>query len=257
MAWDPSVYLQFADERLRPALDLLARIPLPTPAPARVIDLGCGAGNVTAILKRRWPQAEITGVDSSAPMLEKARAAAPSCHFLQADIASFAPVPPPDVIYSNAALHWLADHETLFPTLLGRLAPGGALAVQIPAMHAAPIRALQYEVAADGPWAALLDGVESAPPILAPEHYWDILAPHAASIDMWETIYMHALSGEDAAVRWASGTSLRPFLAALPEEMRPAFLAAYRARVDAAYPRRPDGTTLLAFRRLFMVVRRP
>jgi trans-aconitate 2-methyltransferase len=253
MAWDPTVYLQFADERLRPALDLLARIPLP--APPRAVDLGCGAGNVTALLKHRWPQAEICGVDSSAAMLEKARAAVPGCRFLEADIAGFAPEIAPDVLYSNAALHWLPDHETLFPALFARLAPAGVLAVQIPAMHAAPIRALQYEVAADGPWAALLDGVGSAPPILTPEQYWDLLAPHAAAIDVWETVYIHALTGEDAVVRWASGTSLRPFLAALPEEMRPAFLAAYRARVDAAYPRRPDGTTLLAFRRLFIVAR--
>lgn len=254
MTWDPSVYLQFSDERLRPALDLLARVPLQNPR--GVIDLGCGAGNVTALLHQRYPQAKVLGVDASEPMLEKARAAAPACTFAQADIATFRPAEPPDLIYSNAALHWLSDHETLFPALLAQLAPRGVLAVQIPAMHAAPIRALQYEVAADGPWAALLAGVESAPPILPPARYWDLLAPLCASLDLWETIYTHALKGEDAAVQWAMGTSLRPFLAALPEEMRPAFLAAYRKRVNAAYPRRAEGTTLLPFRRLFLVGRR-
>ncbi len=253
MAWDPSVYLQFADERLRPALDLLARVPLSQPR--QVIDLGCGAGNVTALLHKRFPQAEVSGVDGSATMLEKARAAAPGCRFVEADIGAYAPPVPPDLIYTNAALQWLPGHESLFPALFARLAPGGALAVQMPNMTSAPYRALQVEVASEGPWAALLDGIKSALPILSAEQYWDLLAPQAAGIDMWETIYMHALAGEDAVVRWACGTSLRPYLAALPEEMRPAFLAAYRARIDAAYPRRPDGVTLLPFRRLFLIAR--
>jgi trans-aconitate 2-methyltransferase len=160
------------------------------------------------------------------------------------------------VIYSTAALHWLGGHEGLFPRLLGQLAPGGTLAVQMPAMHAAPIRALQHEVAASGPWATLLADVGGAPPILEPGQYWDILKPIAASLDIWETIYLHALSGENAAVQWASGTSLRPFLDPLPEGLRAAFLAAYTEAVAPHYPRRADGTTLLPFRRLFIVARR-
>jgi trans-aconitate 2-methyltransferase len=255
MQWDPAVYLQYADERLRPALDLLARVPLA--APSRVVDLGCGAGNVTVVLKRRFPAATVVGVDGSAPMLAGARTAAPDCGFSQADIAVWAPDEAPDLIYSNAALHWLGGHEGLFPRLLGTLAPGGVLAVQMPFMHDAPIRALQYQVAAQGPWAGRLAGIGSAPPILPPASYWDLLRPHCAALDMWETIYMHALQGEDAVVRWAMGSSLRPFLDALPPDQREDFLAAYRATVNPVYPRRPDGTTLLAFHRLFMVAKVP
>jgi trans-aconitate 2-methyltransferase len=255
MQWDPAVYLQYADERLRPALDLLARVPLA--APSRVVDLGCGAGNVTVVLKRRFPAATVVGVDGSAPMLAGARTAAPDCGFSQADIAVWAPDEAPDLIYSNAALHWLGGHEGLFPRLLGTLAPGGVLAVQMPFMHDAPIRALQYQVAAQGPWAGRLAGIGSAPPILPPASYWDLLRPHCAALDMWETIYMHALQGEDAVVRWAMGSSLRPFLDALPADQREDFLAAYRATVNPVYPRRPDGTTLLAFHRLFMVAKVP
>jgi trans-aconitate 2-methyltransferase len=251
MQWDPAVYLQYADERLRPALDLLARVPLA--APSLVVDLGCGAGNVSAILKRRFPTATVSGVDGSAPMLARARIAVPDCTFTQADIATWAPDEAPDLLYSNAALHWLDGHEALFPRLLGRLAPGGVLAVQMPVMHDAPIRALQHKVAAQGPWAARLAGVGSAPPILPSASYWDLLRPRCAALDMWETTYMHALQGEDAVVQWAMGTSLRPFLDALAPDQREAFLTAYRAAVNQVYPRRPDGTALLAFRRLFMV----
>jgi trans-aconitate 2-methyltransferase len=253
-AWDPEQYLRFADERLRPAMDLLARVGLD--APARVIDLGCGAGNVTALLARRFPGAEVVGVDASEPMLAKARATVPGCRFVAADIGAWTPDAPPDLIYSNAALHWLGGHAALFPRLLSLLAPGGVLAVQMPAMHDAPFRRLQSEVAAAGPWAEALHGVGSARDILAPEAYWDMLRPHATALDLWQTIYMHALRGEDAVVEWASGSSLRPFLDNLPEAQRGPFRAAYSAALRPHYRRRPDGTTLLPFRRLFIVARR-
>jgi trans-aconitate 2-methyltransferase len=251
MPWDPTQYLRYADERLRPALDLTARIP--AEAPRRVVDLGCGPGNVTALLKRRWPLAEVTGVDGSAPMLAKAADAAPECRFVRADIAAWTPEAPPDVLYSNAALHWVGGHRALFPRLLSLLAPGGTLAVQMPAMHTEPLRVLQHEVAANGPWTELLVDVDSARPILDAGVYWDLLKPRAASLDIWETTYLHALQGEDAVVQWATGSSLRPFLDRLPPGFRAEFLRAYADAVRPAYPRRPDGTTLLPFRRLFMV----
>jgi trans-aconitate 2-methyltransferase len=252
MQWDPAQYLRYGDERLRPALDLMARVPLD--APRRIVDLGCGTGNVTAILKQRWPDADVTGIDGSAEMLAKAAAGAPGCHFAQGDIATWSSDAPPDLIYSNAALHWLGGHAALFPRLLSLLAPGGVLAVQMPGMHAAPLRALQHEIAANGPWAKLLANVGSAPPILDPGAYWDLLRPKAASMDVWETTYLHALQGEDAAVQWATGTSLKPFLDLLPPDLRTGYLEAYGAAIRPIYPRRPDGTTLLPFRRLFMIV---
>ena len=175
MQWDPALYLRYGDERLRPALDLLARIDADTPA--HVVDLGCGPGNVTAILKQRWPGADVLGIDGSAPMLEKARAAAADCRFEQADFGTWTADSPPDVIFTNAALHWLGNHDTLFPRLFAQLAPGGTMAVQMPAMHAAPIRALQHEIAANGPWAKLLANAGAAPPILEPGQYLGPAAP--------------------------------------------------------------------------------
>jgi len=249
--WDPAQYLRFSDQRLRPALDLLGQVPLT--APWLVVDLGCGAGNVTAILKQRFPPAEVTGVDGSAAMLEKARAAAPACRFEQGDFVTWRPSAAPDLIFSNAALQWVGGHAALFPRLMSLLAPGGVLAVQMPAMHDAPLRRLQYAVAARGPWAERLAGHTSSPPILDAAGYWDLLRPLAASLDIWETTYLHPLTGEDAVVEWAAGSSLRPFLEPLDPAQRAAFRRAYAEALRPHYARRADGTTLLPFRRLFLV----
>lgn len=252
--WDPRQYLRFAGERLRPALDLLAQVPLA--APASVVDLGCGPGNVTAVLRQRFPEAVLLGVDGSAAMLDKARLAVPGASFIEGDFANWTPDgAAPNLIYSNAALHWVGRHETLLPRLASLLAPGGVLAVQMPAMHHAPLRRLQYTVAADGPWAEALRGVGSAPPVLEPGAYWDLLRPHVAALDIWETTYLHVLQGEDAVGEWASGSSLRPFLDPLPANQRAAFQRAYADAVRPHYPRRADGATLLPFRRVFLLAR--
>jgi trans-aconitate 2-methyltransferase len=251
--WDAAQYLRFEGERLRPAIDLIGRIP--HPAPCRVVDLGCGAGNALPALATRFPQASITGVDGSAAML--AKAAATGFATTQADIATWEPTEPVDVLFSNAALQWLGDHETLFPRLLGTIAPGGVLAVQMPSMHAAPLRAEQDRVARGGPWAATLARVASAPPILTPQGYYDLLRPRVATLDLWVTEYVHVLRGQDPVVQWAMGTSLRPFLDVLQGAEQDGFLDAYRAAMRAAYPPQSDGTVLLPFRRLFILARLP
>ena len=253
-SWDPAQYLRYGDERLRPALDLLARVP--AASPGRVVDLGCGAGNVTRLLQERWPAAALLGIDGSEAMLERARQNAPHIRFEQADVASWTPARPPDILFSNAALHWVGNHASLFPRLLSELPKGGWLAVQMPNMHAEPLRRLQAEIAAHGPWAGELRGTSSAADILAPGEYWDLLRPHAQALDLWETIYLHALQGESAVVQWAIGSSLRPFLDLLPRQHHAAFLAAYDDALTPHYPRRPDGTTLLPFRRLFLLAQR-
>jgi trans-aconitate 2-methyltransferase len=252
--WDPAQYLRFAGERLRPALDLLAQVPLG--APASVVDLGCGTGNVTGILRQRFPQADIAGVDASASMLEKARAAAPDCRFEQGDFFHWQPAGPLDLIYSNAALQWVDQHQTLFPRLLSLLAPGGVLAVQMPAMIDTPLHQSSRQLAASARWTGLLGDVVPQPGILPAGEYWDLLRPRVASLDLWQTTYMHALNGEDAVMQWASGSSLRPYLDRLPPEEKEAFRSEYARAVRPHYPRRPDGTTILPFHRLFIVAQR-
>ncbi len=253
-SWDPNQYLKFADHRLRPALDLLQRIP--TAEPGHVFDLGCGAGNVAKLLAERWPKARVTGIDGSMAMLEKARAAAPHIAFIQAEMDAWRPSAPASVIYSNAALHWLDGHEALFPRLMEQVAPGGALAVQMPRNHKAPSHTSMVEAAEAGPWKAKLAAVRSIRTVHDPDAYYRILAPHAARLDIWECEYLQVLEGENPVVEWTKGTALRPYLDALDDAAKKGFLAAYAERVATAYPRQPDGRTLFPFRRIFIVAER-
>ena len=255
MAWDPAQYLKFAGPRLRPALDLLQRIDVE--APACVYDLGAGAGNVTRLIKARWPDARVVGVDSSAEMLAKAAAENPTIEWQQADLAAWRPDRPAELIYSNAALHWLDDHDRLFAGLFDSLAPGGTLAVQIPRNFGARSHTSITETALDGPWRTVLEPLLRPSPVAEPAFYYDLLAPRAAALDIWETEYLQVLDGVNPVKEWTKGTWLLPLLAALDEPERSGFEAAYAARVAAAYPPRGDGKTLFPFRRLFMIATAP
>jgi len=252
--WDPNQYLKFADHRLRPALDLMARIPLDSPR--GIYDLGCGPGNITRLLAERWPGAAVTGIDSSADMLAKARREAPDVAFRQADIAHWSPPAPADLLFSNATLHWLDDHALLLPRLAAQLAPGGVLAIQLPCNRDSPSHLLMDATAVDGPWRTRLSQVRQVyRSVETPDAYYRILAPVARQVDIWETTYLHVLEGDNPIVEWTKGTALRPYLDVLDEQERGAFLAAYSARIAAAYPKQPDGRTLLAFRRIFFIAR--
>jgi trans-aconitate 2-methyltransferase len=250
--WNPAQYLRFAEERLRPARDLIAR--LPDRSFARIADLGCGAGNVTRLLAEKFPDARITGVDTSPEMLEAARKELPDATWVQADLATWQPAAPPDLVFTNATLHWLGDHTRLLPRLLGLLAPGGVLAVQVPDMDHHPFRRLITEVAAESPWRDTLAAMPGLGRILSPAAYYDVLAPLAAGLDLWSTEYMHVLEGEHPVLEWVKGAALRPVLTALEGAEREAFVATYGARLKPHVRPQGDGRTLLFFRRLFMVV---
>lgn len=251
MSWNPDQYLKFSAPRLRPAIDLLAAVP--ATQPGTVYDLGCGAGNVTRLLAQRWPQAGVTGVDDSAAMLAKAAADPGGVRWVLQSLADWRADRPADVIYSNAALHWLPGHAQLFPALLAQLAPGGVLAVQMPRNFGAPSHTLIADTVRTGAWCARLEPLLQPSPVAAPDTYYDMLAPLAARLDIWETEYLQVLEGPDPVKEWTKGTWLKQFLDALEEPERSAFEADYAARVRAAYPARADGKTLFPFRRLFMV----
>jgi len=253
-AWNPTQYHRFADARLRPAIDLLARIPLE--APAAVFDLGCGSGRTTGLLARRWPKARITGVDSSGKMLAEARKDYPGIEFVEADLAGWSPPAAVDLLFSNAALHWLDGHARLFPRLLGLVKPGGVLAVQMPQNHDQPSHRALIAAAEAGPWAQRLRPVLRPSPVSGPADYYAMLAPEAAQLDIWQTTYLQQLEGQNPVAEWTKGTALSPLLAALEEPDRTAFENAYRALVAKAYPPESDGKTLFPFRRLFIVARR-
>lgn len=250
--WDEPQYRKFLDARTRPARELLARVPLT--AAERAIDLGCGPGSSTELLVERWPGARVTGVDSSSEMLRAARAALPAVEWVQADAAEYRPEAPVDVIFANAVLHWLPDHERLFPALLAQLKPGGALAVQMPYNHDEPSHRWMREL--PGPWTARLAGIVPKSPVHPPAFYYDLLAPRASALDLWETRYEQVMPDADAIVEWVKGTGLRPFLEQLELAQRAGYLRAYRDAIADAYPPRADGKRLFPFPRLFLVATR-
>lgn len=261
MTWNPAQYLQFEGERLRPALDLLARVPLASPR--TIVDLGCGTGNVTRVLGERWPDARITGVDNSPEMLAAARENVfgdDRYSFVAADLSTWQPEAPVDLVYSNAALQWLDDHPRLFSRIAAKVAAGGALAVQMPNNHAAPSHTASIDLARSGRWRAKLGDLVRAHPVADSCDYYATLAPHFATVDIWDTEYLQVLAvrvgDEHPIVAWTKGTWLAPFLAALDTLERTEFLRDYTQRMAIAYPPESDGRTLFPFRRKFIVARR-
>lgn len=248
--WSPSLYSRFEDERTRPARDLLAQVPLERPS--SIVDMGCGPGNSTELLVQRWPEASVTGLDSSSNMLDEARKRLPQVRFDKADANSWVPEPATDLVFANAIYQWVPQHLQQLPRVLAALGRGGVLAVQMPDNMAEPSHVLMRETAAHGPWAGRLATAARAalPP---PRIYYDALKPHAERIELWHSIYNHALADAKAVVEWVKSTGLRPFIDPLTPEEREQFLADYTARITAAYPAAADGKVLLRFPRFFIV----
>jgi trans-aconitate 2-methyltransferase len=243
----------FEDERTRPVRDLLAAMPAGDMRTA--IDLGCGPGNSTEALAARYPRARITGIDSSADMIDAARRRLPEVDFEVADLRGWNAAGPYDVILANAVLQWVPQHELLLPALIEKLAPGGALAVQMPDNLEEPAHRLMREVAATGPWAAkLADAAAARPALASATGYYELLRPLCAKVDLWRTTYHHPLAGgAPAVVEWFKGSGLRPFLDPLSESERSAYLERYTAGIARAYPGIAGGSVLLPFPRLFWV----
>lgn len=252
-SWDPGQYLKYGDERLRPGFELLARVgELPA---GDLWDLGCGTGAHLRAIAARWPGRRTIGFDSSPAMLAKAAAEPSTIEWREGRIDDWVPETPPALVFSNAVLHWVDGHAMLLPRLLGALAPEGVLAIQMPRNFDQPSHALMRALASEGKWAARLRPLLRPEPVATPADYYDLLAPIAGDLDMWETEYQHVLRGPAPVLEWVRGTALRPILEALAPEERAEFEAAYQARLARAYPQRKDGATLFPFRRIFIVAR--
>jgi len=250
--WDPERYLLYADERGRPFVELLARVAATDPE--TVVDLGCGPGNLTALLVGRWPDARVEGVDSSAEMIEQARATTPAVAFRVGDLREWAVTADPvDVVVSNATLQWVPGHLGVLRDLVGRVLPGGWLAFQVPGNFDQPSHTIRARLAAEAPYAEHTAGV-AVPTSHDPATYLETLQRLGCTVDAWETTYLHVLEGEDAVFTWVSGTGARPTLQALPDDLRPRFEAEFKRRLRAAYPAR-GGHVVLPFRRVFVVGR--
>ena len=250
--WDADQYLKFAGERTQPVFDLIHRIQLEHPR--RVADFGCGPGNSTVALRQRWPQSSIIGVDSSPEMIAKARSAYPEGNWQIGDAATWNTDSPLDLAFSNAMLQWIPDHAAVCRHLLEQLAPGGALAVQVPAHYDSPLHREIMEVSQHPDWAGRMQSARAALTHQPPGFYYDLLTPLASRLELWETAYYHVLSGPEGVMEWFRGTGLRPFLEALDSEaMRLEFERMLLKRYTATYPRRLDGRVLFPFRRLFFI----
>ena len=251
--WEPQTYLRYAEIRFRAGIDLIARIP--KLEYTTMYDLGCGTGHLTRILADTFPKSKVVGVDSSPEMLAEARREFPAVDWRQGDINSWHPSTPADLIYTNAALQWVPDHETVLPRLLNNVRSGGVLAMQVPRHFESPSHLGLKEVVLQKKWRARLEPLLLAP-IPSTEVYWRWLSPHARNLDLWETIYLQVLDGPDPVVNFMRGTALRPFLSVLSKLEGDKFVAAFAERMTAAYPRQPNGQTLFPFRRLFLVAQR-
>lgn len=256
--WDPAQYDRFEAERDRAALDLLVR--LPADLDPRVIhDLGCGTGRHAALLKRRWPDAAVHGLDRDPAMLETCRARPEDVSWVEGDVSTWSSDGPVDLIFANASLHWAPNHAALFPRLASHLSGGGVLAVQMPIQTGTRHHQVVADVASDGPWAARLAPFAGPQrPLLAAEAYHDALSPVCEEIDLWSTTYLHELHGPAPVLEWLKGAGLRPHLAALADEpeLSRAFLSRLGAALSDAFPVRASGAVLLPFPRLFLVARR-
>jgi trans-aconitate 2-methyltransferase len=249
--WDPGTYLEYGDERARPFVDLVARVGATDPR--SVVDLGCGPGHLTALLRRRWPAADVVGVDSSAEMVAAAEPGS-GVRMVVGDLREWAPTSPVDVLVSNAALQWVPDHLALLPRLVDQVAPGGWFAFQVPGNFAAPSHALRRRLEEDPRFAPYLEGV-AGPDAHDPGVYLEALLDRGCEVDAWETTYLHVLAGDDPVFTWAVGTGARPTLEALPDGPRQEFEGEFRRALRDAYPSTRHGT-VLPFRRVFVVARR-
>ncbi|WP_230351388.1 trans-aconitate 2-methyltransferase [Lelliottia sp. WAP21] len=247
--WNPSLYLQYGAERTRPAVELLARVALDDITD--VVDLGCGPGNSTALLRQRWPSAQITGVDVSPAMLEQARVALPDCRFVEMDIGKYRPAHPLSVIFANASLQWVPNHYELLPHLVSLLKLNGVLAIQMPDNTMEPTHVAMREVAYEQGYPDrsrdALPGVHA---------YYDILTDAGCDVDIWRTTYYHKMSSHQAIIDWVSATGLRPWLQDLSQNEQINYLSRYEELLEQQYPLQENGQILLAFPRLFIVARR-
>lgn len=255
--WSASQYLKFEKERSRPSRDLLAQVPLSNPH--RVVDLGCGPGNSTAILRERYPAAILSGMDSSPDMLKKARATLPDVAFHQDDLTTYTPSDPVDLFFSNAVFQWLTQSERI-PTikrLLQTQTSGSVFAFQVPDNFTEPSHAAMRETAEEGPWAATLRALQPARGVMPPpQELYDELKPLCTEVDLWHSHYYHVLDNHEGLVEWVKGTGLRPFIDPLPDAQKEEFLKVYLGKLRELYPTSVDGKVILRYPRLFMVATR-
>ena len=252
MDWNPQVYLKFKNERTQPSIDLVSRIELR--APDAIIDIGCGPGNSTQVLLDRWPKADLVGLDSSSSMIEAARAEYPGRKWVIGDASRMSEKNRYDLVFSNATIQWIPDHETLIASLCRLAKEKGAVAIQVPRFDQMPIRKAIGEISRRDDWKAPTDGVEALFTYHDASFYYNQLSRHAAKVDMWETTYFHVLESLESLIEFCRGAGMKPFLDRLSKnDDRMRFENEVLEELKKQYPLQPDGKVLFPFIRLFFV----
>jgi trans-aconitate 2-methyltransferase len=255
LEWDPQQYLQFEHERTQPSIDLVARIPLEDPK--TIIDIGCGPGNSTQILLKRWPHSDIVGLDKSVKMIARARADHPGQTWMIGDASTLAMDRQYDIVFSNAAIHWIPDHHRLISRLFRLVRKDGIFAVQVPANHESPLYKIILNVARSGKWSAFTSGCEGLITYHTAEYYYNELASLTKDVFLWETTYYHILKSHQDLIAWYKSTAMKPFLESLPtDDDREEFLQAVLTESKEHYPLQSDGRILYPFKRLFFTARK-
>ena len=250
--WNAKQYLRFSKERTLPATDLVHRIELTKPK--HILDIGCGPGNSTSELKKRWPKAQVIGIDSSLDMITTASASYPDMEFKLVDAAKDLSTITDryDIVFSNACLQWIPDHPRIFSEMMDLLNDGGVLAIQIPVNFSEPIHKVIQQVVHKDKWAELLQYNRELD-FLSEEEYHDLLAQVTSDFSMWKTIYMHRMPSYDAIMDWYRQTGLRPYLQRLSEENQAKLEAEVLAGIKDEYPLQKNGEIIFRFPRLFML----
>jgi trans-aconitate 2-methyltransferase len=255
LEWDSELYLRYETARTQPSVDLASRIPFE--APQEIIDLGCGPGNSTRVLMDRWPNAHLLGLDSSAAMLERARQSPVNIEWRVGDIQTWSELDRFDLVFANASLHWVTDHQSLMPRLINALKPAGILAFQMPALYNQPAAQAVNELSNSSNWLPYRLHERYTLNVHQPHAYYDWLAPITGRAEIWETVYFHELENHHQMIEFYSSTGLKPYLEGLPtEELQEKFKADVLDLYRALFPAQPNGKVLFPFRRLFVIAAR-
>jgi trans-aconitate 2-methyltransferase len=250
--WNPDAYMKFGSERTRPSVDLVGRIGLAEPA--SIVDIGCGPGNSTQVLRDRWPKARIIGLDNSPQMIEKARTTYPKEEWVLADAATWSSEAKFDLVFSNATLQWIPDHGTLVGRFFDQVSKGGALAVQVPANSGSPLHRALLGVSRSPEWREATAGCGELITYRDADFYYDRLSALSGRVDIWETTYFHVMESRRDLVEWYASTGLRPYLEKLAgDPERAAFKKQILEECESGYPLRRDGRVLFPFKRLFFI----
>lgn len=250
--WNPDLYLKFKRERTQAVKDLIFRIK--KEKPERILDLGCGPGNSTGELRKRWPEAEIIGLDSSEEMLEKARSSYPDIEWVQADggedlsfLEKF------DIVFSNATIQWIPGHKRLLNNLVELINEDGILAVQVPNTKYMPIRIAINETAEDDKWQKKFHNMKQYIHYEELSFYYDVLYKDVKEIELWETTYNHVMLDHESIIEWYNSTGMRPYLEKLEQWEKDEFAESVLKKIRKSYKLQSDGKVLFPFRRLFFI----